>query len=185
MNPKVWTTNSGVFIMAKLTTEDKIKIVKLYKDGFGYSLIAKQFYVDDENIRKIIKQYELFGDTALIVKHKNKTYTPEYKLSLIKRVKNGESNASVAFENMISPGQLCNWIKKYEKLGYNGLSKPKGRPKIMKPEIKNTKQIHEDEKDKRIRELEKRNAQLEMENDLLKKLRALVQQRTQQQNEKK
>ena len=41
------------------------------------------------------------------------------------------------------------------------------------------------QKDKRIRELEERNAQLEMENDLLKKLRALVQQRTQQQNKKK
>ena len=86
---------------------------------------------------------------------------------------------------MIGSGQLCNWIKKYKELGYNGLSKPKGRPKIMKSETKNIKQIHEDEKDKRIRELEERNAQLEMEVDLLKKLRALVQQRTQQQNKKK
>ena len=42
-----------------------------------------------------------------------------------------------------------------------------------------------DEKDKRIRELEERNAQLEMENDLLKKLKALVQQRTQPQDKKK
>ena len=171
--------------MAKLTTEDKFKIVNLYKEGLGYNLIAKKFYVNDESIRKIIKQYELFGDDALIVKHKNKVYTSEYKLSLIKRVKNGESIASVAFENMLGPGQLCNWVKKYNELGYNGLSKPKGRPKIMKPETKNTKQIHEDEKDKRIRELEERNAQVEMENDLLKKLRALVQQRTQQPNKKK
>ena len=36
-----------------------------------------------------------------------------------------------------------------------------------------------------IKELEERNAQLEMENDLLKKLRALVQQRNKQQDEKK
>lgn len=65
------------------------------------------------------------------------------------------------------------------------ISKPKGRPKIMKPETKKITQTSEDEKDKRIRELEERNAQLEMENDLLKKLKALVQQRTQQQNKKK
>ena len=55
----------------------------------------------------------------------------------------------------------------------------------MKQETNKPKQIHEDEKDKKIRELEERNAQLEMEVDLLKKLRALVQQRTQQQNKKK
>ena len=55
----------------------------------------------------------------------------------------------------------------------------------MQFKINKPKQIHEDEKDKRIRELEERNAQLEMENDLLKKLKALVQQRTQQQNKKK
>ena len=55
----------------------------------------------------------------------------------------------------------------------------------MKPEIEKTNKIHEDEKDKLIRELKERNEQLEMENNLLKKLRALVQQRTQQQNKKK
>ena len=55
----------------------------------------------------------------------------------------------------------------------------------MKPKNIDLTQIPEDEKDKRIRELEERNAQLEMENDLLKKLKALVQQRTQPQDKKK
>jgi transposase len=81
---------------------------------------------------------------------------------------------------------IYSWVKKYQELGYNGLiSKPKGRPKIMKPETKKVILINEDEKEKRIRELEERNAQLEMEVDLLKKLKALVQQRTQQPNKKK
>ena len=56
----------------------------------------------------------------------------------------------------------------------------------MKPKNNETKlDIPIDEKDKRIKELEEINAQLKMENDLLKKLRALVQQRQQQQNKKK
>ena len=172
--------------MAKLTNEDKIKIINLYKDGYGYRTIANKVNISNfDNIRTIIKHYELFGEEALIVRHQNKKYTTEYKMYLIKRVLNGESIAIVAYENMLSPGQLSNWIKKYNELGYNGLSKPKGRPKIMKPETKKTILPTEDEKDKRIRELEERNAQLEMENDLLKKLRALVQQRTQQPNKKK
>ena len=43
----------------------------------------------------------------------------------------------------------------------------------------------EDEKDKKIAELERRNKQLQMENDLLKKLDALVQERIQRQSKKK
>ena len=173
--------------MAKLTTEDKIRIIALYKEGYGYKVIANKVNISNfDNIRTIIKHYELFGEEALIVRHQNKKYTTEYKMYLIKRVLNGESIAIVAYENMLSPGQLSNWIKKYNELGYNGLiSKPKGRPKIMKQETSKHKPIYEDEKDKRIRELEERNAQLEMENDLLKKLKALVQQRTQQSNKKK
>lgn len=172
--------------MAKLTTEDKIRIIALYKEGYGYKVIANKVNISNfDNIRTIIKHYELFGKDALIVRHQDKKYSTEYKMDLIKRVLNGESISSVAFENMLSPGQLSVWIKKYKELGYNGLSKPKGRPKIMKQETNKPKLIHEDEKDKKIRELEERNAQLEMEVDLLKKLRALVQQRTQQQNKKK
>ena len=171
--------------MAKLTTDDKRKIVEFYKEGFGYKVIARKIGISCARVQEIIRQYEVFGDLSLEVSHSNKKYTPMFKLELIQRVLNGESIWQVATENMISRGQMYKWIKKYNELGYNGLSKPKGRPKIMKPETKKTIQIHEDEKDKRIKELEERNAQLEMEVDLLKKLRALVQQRTQQQNKKK
>ena len=192
MNPISWTRNKiqknlGVFIMAKLTIEDKIKIIELYKEGFGYEIIGRKFGVHRTIVQKIIRQHNLFGDISLNVSHTKRKYTPIFKMELIKRVLNGASIWQVATENMISTGQLGNWIKKYKELGYNGLiEQKKGRPpKIMKPEIKKITQIPEDEKDKRIRELEERNAQLEMENDLLKKLRALVQQRTQQPNKKK
>ena len=171
--------------MAKLTIEDKIKIISLYNEGFGNRIIARKMGIQCSRVKEIKHQYDLFGDAALHVSHKNRKYSTEYKIVLINRVKNGESISLVASENMISPGQLINWIKKYKELGYNGLSKPKGRPKIMKPETKKTTILTEDEKDKKIRELEERNALLAMEVDLLKKLRALVQQRTQQPNKKK
>lgn len=172
--------------MAKLTIEDKIKIIQLYNEGYGCDIIARKIGIVSSRVQEIKKQYDLYGDVALDVSHKNRKFTVEFKIELINRVFNGESKCSIAAEYMISPGQLSNWVKKYQELGYNGLiSKPKGRPKIMKPETKNITPTSEDEKDKRIRELEERNAQLEMENDLLKKLKALVQQRTQPQDKKK
>ena len=171
--------------MAKLTTDDKRKIVELYKEGFGYNVIARKIGISHTRVQEIIRQYEVFGALSLEVSHSNKKYTPMFKLELIQRVLNGESIWKVATENMISRGQMYKWIKKYKEMGYNSLSIQQGRPKIMKPETKKSMLINEDEKDKRIRELEERNAQLEMENDLLKKLKALVQQRTQQQNKRK
>ena len=172
--------------MSKLTVEDKRKIISLYKEGYGNRIIARKMNISRTRVLEILNTYNLYGDIVLEVSHTKRKYTIEFKIDLIHRVNNGESIHSIAAKYMISPGQLSNWIKKYQELGYNGLSeKIKGRPKIMKPETKNIIQIPEDEKDKRIRELEERNAQLEMENDLLKKLKALVQQRTQPQDKKK
>ena len=135
--------------MAKLTIEDKIKIIQLYNEGYGCDIIARKIGIVSSRVQEIKKQYDLYGDVALDVSHKNRKFTVEFKIELINRVFNGESKCSIAAEYMISPGQLSNWVKKYQELGYNGLiSKPKGRPKIMKPETKNITPTYEDEKDK-------------------------------------
>jgi transposase len=83
-------------------------------------------------------------------------------------------------------------MKKYEELGYNGLeNKPKGRPKSMsrKPKeetktIKDNTPLTNEEREELIR-LRKEKEYLEMENEILKKLDALVQMRLKQQEKKK
>ena len=122
--------------MAKLTIEDKRKIIEFHKEGFGYKVIAKKIGVNRARVQEIIRQHELFGDISLEVSHTKKKYTSTFKMELIQRVLNGDSIWQVSSENMISRGQIRNWITKYKEFGYNGLNKPIGRPKIMKPEIK-------------------------------------------------
>ncbi|AZZ65393.1 hypothetical protein DMC14_002535 [Metamycoplasma phocicerebrale] len=85
----------------------------------------------------------------------------------------------------INSGVIYSWIKKYLNLDYNGLKRKIGRPCKMNLNKKLKEKETTTDKDKKIKELEERNAQLEMENDLLKKLRALVQQRKEQQKKKK
>ena len=170
----------------KLKLEDKLKIIELYEEGYSISTLSKKFHVSTKTIERIERQHREYGPSSFKGKDKNNKYSPYFKMEIINRVLNGESKSGLAAELCVNDGLIHSWVKKYQELGYNGLiNKPKGRPKIMKPENKNITQTPEDEKDKRIRELEERNAQLEMENDLLKKLKALVQQRTQQQNKKK
>lgn len=178
----------GVFIM-KLKLEDKLKIIDLYNEGLSTSQISKQFKVSDWIIENIKRQYREYGIESFKEKGKNKKYSPEIKMKIVNRVLNGESKSGIAAELCVNKGMIHNWVKKYKELGYNGLTIKQGRPRKMKDKNKQTKKVNAskelDDKDKRIKELEERNAQLEMENDLLKKLRALVQQRNKQQDEKK
>ena len=67
--------------MARLTKEDKIKIIDLYKKGFGTRVISKRMKIQHARVREILRQYDLFGDSILEVSHTNRKYTTEYKIS--------------------------------------------------------------------------------------------------------
>ena len=171
----------------KLKLKDKLKIIELYNERCSISQISEKFKVSDWAIKDIGRQYREHGIESFKEKGKNSKYPVTFKMEIIQRVLNGESINSIAAELCISKGMIRSWLKKYKEYGYNSLiEKKRGRPPKMKPKNNETKlDIPIDEKDKRIKELEEINAQLKMENDLLKKLRALVQQRQQQQNKKK
>lgn len=169
--------------MAKLTYEDKKEIIRLYdEDHMGYVLIATKFNVNKNTIQRIVRKYHLHGESSLS-KDKIKIFTPETKLEIITRATNGESKFSLGIEYQASEAQIISWLKKYEEFGYNGLiNKPKGRPPTMK---KKMKIIDPNDKDAIIKEKDKRILELEAEVEALKKLRALVLQRNEQQTKKK
>ena len=82
-------------------------------------------------------------------------------------------------------------MHKYEELGYNGLiSKRKGRPKKdMNPEKEEkTKTVNSspltDQERKEFEELKKKYEEVQMENEFLKKLDALVQERLKREKKK-
>ena len=177
----------------KLTLEDKLKIIELREKGYGFGTIAKQFKVKDTTIKRICHRYENHGTDGIIHPPKNRTYSPELKLEIINRVFQGESKTSLAaIYNLPGECTIISWMKKYEELGYNGLeSKPKGRPKSMprKPKeetktIKDNTPLTNEEREELIR-LRKEKEYLEMENEVLKKLGALVKERLKQQGKKK
>ena len=57
MNPENWTTNKGgsLFIMAKLTREQKIEIYHKKKSGVSNSSLSKQYGIAESGIRYLIK----------------------------------------------------------------------------------------------------------------------------------
>ena len=174
----------------KLTTKDKLKIIMLYEKGYSVSKIMSKFKVAHTTVERIERQYREHGIESF-KKKKMRHYSAEFKYTAIKRVQGGESILSVASSLLINEAILCNWIKKYNELGYNGLEgkKSKKRPPNMinEKEKESNKQNDSLEINERLQleQLKQENQQLKMEVDLLKKLNALVQQRKQQQKKKK
>ena len=133
--------------------------------------------------------YELHGHEGIKHPPKNKKYSAEFKLEVINRVFQGESKTRLAaIYNLPGPGTIVLWMKKYEELGYNGLEgkqrRPQGRPNIMTKEEKKNTPLTNDEREE-FNQLKKKLEYLEMENEVLKKLDALVKERLKQQGKKK
>ena len=169
--------------MVKFSYEDKSEIIRLYnEEHYGCHAIAKKYNVNHTTILRIVRRYLLHGEVSL-KKRKNRKFTAEIKLEVIHRAMNGESKKSLGIEYMIQEAQIISWLKKYNEFGYNGLiDKPKGRPPNMKKEKKT---IDPNDKDAIIKEKDQRILELEAEVEALKKLRALVLQRNEQQTKKK
>ena len=162
--------------MSKLTRKDKIEIYERRKKGETISSLTKAFDLHGSNIRYLIALIKKHG-YDILRKNKNRTYSKDFKLQIINRILiNHESINFVALDiGLVSPGILHNWLSKFKENGYNVVEKKKGRkPKSMTKLKKNDKTLSEKEK---IKQLEDEILYLKAENEYLKKLRALVQER--------
>ena len=116
----------------KLKLEDKLKIITMYEAGDLISSISKKFKVCESVIRGIERQYREHGIESFKAKGKNMKYSPEFKMEIVNRVLNGDSKNSIASELCVNVGMIHAWVKKYQELGYNGLTTKQGRPRKMK-----------------------------------------------------
>ena len=162
--------------MGKLTRKDKIEIFERRKKGETISSLAKSFNVYKSTINYLISLIKKHG-YDILRNGKNRVYSKEFKLLTINRILvNRESPRQVAIDiGLASNGILHKWLSKFKENGYNVVEKKKGRkPKSMTKPKKNDKELSEKQK---IKKLEEENLYLKAENEYLKKLRALVQER--------
>ena len=162
--------------MSKLTREDKIKIYERIKNGETIFSLTKTFNIHESNIKYLVTLIKKHG-YDILRKDKNRMYSKDFKLQIINRILiNHESINSVAIDiGLTSPGILHNWLSKFKENGYNVVEKKKERkPKSMTKPKKDDKTLSEKDK---IKQLEDEILYLKAENEYLKKLRALVQER--------
>ena len=167
----------------KYSKEFKLECVMKYKNGeYIKDPPGVKHRTFHQQVRKWVRQYDSLGEFAL--DHNKPTLSTEERIGLIVRVENGESYKSVAYSAGIQNDLLIKWHKIYLQDGIEGLqSLKRGKPKMNnKPKIeKSLDQMTDKEK---IKYYQEQLEYLEAENAYLKKLRALVQSKQDQQRKK-
>ncbi len=155
--------------MSKLTEKDKAEIVEHYLHSFdGYKTIAAKFGIDTQTVRLIILRYKQNGSSTII--QRQKQYDTQFKIHVLKYQKEHSlSNVQTcALFDISTTSLLRNWQRKYSTGGYDFLDRDnRGAPKEMKPKNKPDTKTE-------LERLREENKYLRMENDILKKLKALI-----------
>ena len=161
--------------MTKFSEEFKAKMVQERISGKTFKAISAEFGVGEKTVIEWCARYEAGGTDQLL--RLNRRYTPEFKKKVIEfRWEHRLSLMQTAAQFKIPNGSIVDqWEHKYLERGMSGLMpKKKGRPSKMPKKPKKKEDLT------RLEQLEAENAQLRMENEFLKKLDALVQQRKKQ-----
>ena len=156
----------------------KLECVELVlKKHYSSQYVSKLKGLNESNIRKWVSFYKTYGEVGLLPRI-NQTYSAIFKIKVLKTIEKESLSlraTSVRF-NIPDVAIIVKWKKDFANFGIEGLkSKPKGRPISMsdykRKKSKSGKPLTREE------ELLKENERLRCENELLKKLQALIQAR--------
>lgn len=157
--------------------ELKLQAVQEYLDGKSSQRdIVKKYHLrSSRQLRNWIKVYTTHGEIKSCTSgggsymRKARSTTPEERLAIVQDcLANDKNYGAMALKYQCSYQQVRNWVKRYEEMGSAGLEDRRGHRVGTMPS-----RTPEEEMRDRIAELERRNRDLQMENDLLKKVREL------------
>lgn len=170
--------------MSKYSNEFKLKVIKYYlEEHHSYSECCKEFNIPSETpIIRWVHKYELYGVEG-IMKRLKSSYDGNFKENVIEYMHNNHLSASETanYFRLGNADVVLRWERIYYEEGPQALYKEsRGKLKNMSSKPKKKKLNKEVEEDL-IKEVQR----LRMENEYLKKLNALVQERIKRENKKK
>ncbi|WKD56485.1 MULTISPECIES: IS3 family transposase [Lactococcus] len=144
--------------MTKYTFEFKLKIVKEYLDKrTGYHSLSKKYgFKDTQQIRRWIFAYEIAGEEGLKT-GKNRAYSTEVKLNAVNLYLTSNWSARDIAKDLgiIDYSRILDWVRRYRSDNFEAFKQSRGRPKTGQEIINKKTELSLDEKDFRIRELER------------------------------
>ena len=150
-----------------------LKYMHMIEDGSSINSIHKTYGIGNERLQVLWARYQLEGTSGLL---KRKSIRADYALKrkiVLDIEKNHLTLHAASIKYGPSPDRIKVWLRIYRAEGFPGLDriKKRGRPPGMGRPKKNSKPLTE------LERLRKENQELKTENALLKKVRALVEER--------
>ena len=169
--------------MSKYSLELKLEVVKYCIEGHHVVRdAAKKFGIPSSTpIKEWIRKYKEHGPEGLL-KQLNSSYSGDFKQNVVEYMHDNHLSATeTAVHFRIQTPVVLKWERVYYEEGPKALyEERRGRSKNMSSKPRKKKLSEDNEKDL-IAEVQ----QLRMENEYLKKLNALVQERIKRENKKK
>jgi transposase len=163
--------------LVKFSSEFREKVVLEYLNGGGGSNeLAKKYGIGShQTILDWVNRYQKYGNIANEVRSPNSVYDGNFKLEVLKWMWSNRASlreTSLHF-NISTPSTILLWERKYREKGVEALFNRRGRPKDMIANQENPQEKKEESSD--LESLQRENRMLRIENEYLKKLRALIQ----------
>ncbi|MBO4842872.1 MAG: helix-turn-helix domain-containing protein [Bacteroidales bacterium] len=154
----------------KFQYPEKMAAIELLKEGKSRNEVSRITGITFYSLSLIWHQYQEGGHIALMDRPVHHGYDEETKVNVIRDyLENGLSLMAVTLKYNIPNQTVLRWKHAYERDGLNGLKDSRKR-------LKKKKERTQAELDE-LEVLRKRNEYLEAENALLKKVKALVEER--------
>ena len=160
-----------------------VQAMRLMDDGKSIRYVERHLKMGRGTLWLIRQRYLLGGELALLQPDHQCQTTFERKVEIVKDIEeNGLSLHDASLKYDILKHTLGRWLRAYHANGEAGLKRK--RPQAIKTQEKAEEKLKEQERKRRekadlaeLERLRKRNEYLEAENALLKKVKALVEER--------
>ena len=168
----------------KYSNEFKLEVVQEYleeKSG-GFKTLAQKYGVDAAQLRRWVHAYKARGVEGLA--KVTRTYDGNTKIHIVEYMHTNSLsiNKTAALFGIQSPQTLAKWERIYYERGKEALlEERRGRKRMSTKKPKETKKNNVNENEDLLAEVQR----LRMENEYLKKLNALIQEREKSEQKKK
>ena len=174
VNPKVWTKNFGVYFMRKKHDYSALlKYMHMLEDGYSFNYIHTTYGINGERLKKLWLLYKKDGLKALHRQNYTRSDAAFRHKVVLDIENNGISLVQASIKYGVSAGCLSVWLKTAREQGVDALliTKKRGRP----PGMGRPKKVQKPETE--LERLRREVQELKTENALLKKVKALVEER--------
>ena len=175
MLDKIYLTFGGAFFMAKYSFEDKWNAVRLVvEEQISEREAARITGIAKTPIRRWVERYKQFGTEGLLLKHGS--YSGEFKISVVEYMHENHLSLTQTAVKFGIPTEIT--VSKWERIYYEEgplalYRENRGKKSKMSSNKPRKKKLSKETEEDLIAEVQR----LRMENEYLKKLNALVQER--------